>query len=165
MSGLILYYLKPIKNVAFHERTLSWCLSELADVLRYYRTITKLEVDNCLSLLHFNIHSFHRNWTAYCAFQKHANSEGAFDWEIWTKILKSRFRICSRTRNLKTDFNAETFGFGFSFLPFDWEIRKRIWKPVLRNSGLACAHIISKRKTAVHENNFANPFSDFPIER
>ena len=26
----------------------------------------------------------------------------------------------------KTDFNAEIFVFGFSFLPFDWEIRKRI---------------------------------------
>ena len=63
------------------------------------RTITKLEVDNCSSLQHFNIHSFHRNWIAYCAFQKHTNSKGAFDWEIWITILKSRFRICSRTRN------------------------------------------------------------------
>ena len=55
--------------------------------------------------------------------------------------------------------------FGFSFLPFDWEIRKTIWKTVLKNSGLARARIISKKKTTVHENSFSNPFSDFPIER
>ena len=52
--------------------------------------------------------------------------KGAFDWEIWISILKSGFRICNRTRNPKTDFNAEISVFGFSFLPFDWEIRKRI---------------------------------------
>ena len=51
--------------------------------------------------------------------------------------------------------------FGFSFLPFDWEIRKRM---SLKNSGLARARIISTKKTTVHENSFANPFSDFPIE-
>ena len=51
------------------------------------------------------------------------------------------------------------------FLDFLWEIRKRIWKTVLKNSGLARARIISKKKTAVHKNNFANPFFDFPIER
>ena len=50
--------------------------------------------------------------------------KGTFDSEIW--IQKSGFRICSRTRNLKTDFNAEISVFGFSFLPFDWEIRKTI---------------------------------------
>ena len=55
--------------------------------------------------------------------------------------------------------------FGFPFLSFDWEIWKRICKTVLRNSSLACTRIISKKKTAVHENSFANPFSDFPIER
>ena len=52
--------------------------------------------------------------------------------------------------------------FGFSFLSFDWEIRKRICKTVLRNSGLACTRIISKKKTAVHENSFANSFFGFP---
>ena len=55
--------------------------------------------------------------------------------------------------------------FGFSFLPFDWEIRKGISKTVLKNSDLASARIINKKKTAVHENNFENPFSDFPIKR
>ena len=54
--------------------------------------------------------------------------------------------------------------FGFSFLPFDWEIRKRVWKTVLKNSGLERARILSKKKTTVHENSFAKPFSDFPIE-
>ena len=42
---------------------------------------------------------------------------------------------------------------------------KKIWKTFLKNSGLARARIISKKKTAVHDNSFANPFSDFPIER
>ena len=35
----------------------------------------------------------------------------------------------------------------------------------MKNSGLARARIISKKKTAVHEDSFANPFSDFLIER
>ena len=52
------------------------------------------------------------------------------------RFWKSGFRICNRTRNPKTDFNAEISVFGFSFLPFDWEIRKRICKTILVNSGL-----------------------------
>ena len=81
------------------------------------------------------------------------------------RFWKSGFRICNRTQNPKTDFNAEISVFGFSFLPFDWEIRKRIWKIVLKNSGLARARLSREKKTAVHENSFANPFTDFPIER
>ena len=56
----------------------------------------------------------------------HFTCKGGFDWEIWIYILKSGFRICNRTRNPKTDFNAEISVFEFSFLPFDWEIGKRI---------------------------------------
>ena len=47
---------------------------------------------------------------------------------------------------------------GFPFFPFFWEIRKRIWKTVLKNSGLARPRIISKKKTkkrtftAVHKD-------------
>ena len=37
--------------------------------------------------------------------------------------------------------------------------------PLFNNSGLARARIISKKKTAVHKDSFANPFSDFLIER
>ena len=57
--------------------------------------------------------------------------------------------------------------------PF-WEIGKRIGQESLdlingsfkKNSGLERARIISKRKTTVHENSFANPFSDsVPISR
>ena len=33
------------------------------------------------------------------------------------------------------------------------------------NSDLARVRIISKKKTAVQENSFANPLADFPIER
>ena len=40
--------------------------------------------------------------------------------------LDFEFRICNRTRNPKTDFIGEISIFGFSLLPFDWEIRKRI---------------------------------------
>ena len=48
--------------------------------------------------------------------------------------------------------------FWFSFLPFAWEIRKRIWKTDLKNCGLARARIINKENTAVHENSFSNLF-------
>ena len=36
---------------------------------------------------------------------------------------------------------------------------------VLKNSGLARARLLSKKKNTVHDNSFANPFSDFAIER
>ena len=35
----------------------------------------------------------------------------------------------------------------------------------LKNNSLARALTITKKKTTVHENSFAKPFSDFPIER
>ena len=66
-----------------------------------------------------------------------------------------------RTSDLQSNAKPENAGFQrwdmcfcISFLPFDWEIRKRIWKTVLKNSGLARACIISsKKKTAVYENS------------
>ena len=67
----------------------------------------------------------------------------AFDWEI--RI--SDFAIeCFRV-----DFNQEIqSGFrGFLFLPFDWEIRKRICKTILVNSGLLFANYACACKTAV----------------
>ena len=83
--------------------------------------------------------------------------------EFIHSMILSRFHVkdCSLLFSKKLIF---FFFFGLSFLPFEWEIQKRIWKTVFTNSGLACARIISKKKTAVHENGFANPFSDFPIE-
>ena len=39
------------------------------------------------------------------------------DWEIWIQILKSGFRICNRTRNPKTNFNA--WGLYFSKTLFE----------------------------------------------
>ena len=54
---------------------------------------------------------------------------------------------------------------GFPFLSFDWEIRKRICKTVLVNSGLLFTNYACACKTALPKNSFANPFSDFPIER
>ena len=41
------------------------------------------------------------------------DTKGAFDWEIWIQIIKSGFRICNRTRNPKTDLNAQISIFGF----------------------------------------------------
>ena len=87
-------------------------------------------------------------------------SDFAFDRKYEIRILKSKSRFPNRTQP-----EIYVFGFFFFFLPFDWEIRKRVWKTVLKNSGLARARISSKKKTAVHENSFANPFSDFTIER
>ena len=50
-------------------------------------------------------------------------------------------------------------------LPFDWEIRKRICKTVIVNSGLLFANYACACKTAVLKESFSNRFSDFPIER
>ena len=66
----------------------------------------------------------------------------------WISIKKSKSRF-----------------FGFAFLSFDWEIRKRICKTVLVNSGLLFTNYACACKTAVPKDSFANPFSDFPIER
>ena len=55
--------------------------------------------------------------------------------------------------------------FGFPFLSFDWEIRKRICYTVLVNSSLLFANYACACKTAVLKSSFSNPFSDFPIER
>ena len=51
---------------------------------------------------------------------------------------------------------------GFLFLPFDWEIRKRICKTILVNSSLLFANYAGACKTAVLKDSFSNPF---PIER
>ena len=55
--------------------------------------------------------------------------------------------------------------FGFPFLSFDWEIRKRICKTVLVNSGLLFTNYACACKTAVPKDSFSNPFLDFPIEQ
>ena len=85
------------------------------------------------------------------------------------RFSKSKSGFPNRTRNPSSGWisikKSKSGFFGFPFLSFDWEIRKRICKIVFRNSGLACTRIIIKKKTAVLENSFANPFSDFPIER
>ena len=80
------------------------------------------------------------------------------------------FGFCNRTRNPKTDFTRNPSSGIFriswiSFLPFDWEIRKRICKTVLVNSALLFANYACACKTAVLKNSFSNPFADFPVER
>ena len=59
----------------------------------------------------------------------------------------------STLRMLSLDFPSFHFLFG--------EIWKRVWKTVLKNSSFACACMFSRKKTTVHDNSFANPFSDF----
>ena len=54
----------------------------------------------------------------------------------------------------KSGFRFWNPDFGFAI---EREIRKRIL--TLRTAVL---HAINKKNTAVHENSFANPFSDFP---
>ena len=62
-----------------------------------------------------------------------------------------------------TDLDFRDIFFAISFQPF-WEIQKRILKncPYEQRS---CMRTRSKKKTAVHENSFAYPLSDFPIKR
>ena len=52
--------------------------------------------------------------------------------------------------------------FGFPFLSFDWEIRKRICKTVLMNSGLLFTNYACACKTAVRKDSFAKSFFGFP---
>ena len=64
------------------------------------------------------------------------------------------------------DFDAEISVFGFAFLSFDWAIRKNGFEKLFLRTAVLHAHSqLAKKKTAVHESSFANPFSDFPIER
>ena len=53
---------------------------------------------------------------------------------------------------------------GFHGFPFCWEIRERICKAILVNSGLLFANYACACKTAVLKDSFPNPFSDFPKE-
>ena len=74
------------------------------------------------------------------------------------------FRFCNRKRNPKTDFTSNKsvlmLDFDYeiqicilwiSFLQFDWEIRKRICKSILVNSGLLFANYACACKTAVFQ--------------
>ena len=51
------------------------------------------------------------------------------------------------------------------FSPFDWEIRKRICKTVVVNSGVLFVNYACACKTAVLKDSFPSPFSVFPMER
>ena len=95
-----------------------------------------------------------------------------FDWEI--RI--SDFEIAREIRKpQKTDFASEKSVLmedfnqeiqirisWISFVPFDWEIQKRIFKTILVNSGLRFANYQCVCKTAVLKNCLSIPLSDFP---
>ena len=87
--------------------------------------------------------------------------------------LNFKIRICDFTidrevrphggfqlRNSNPDFMD-------SFLLFDWEIRKRICKTILVNTGLLFANYAPACacKTTGLKNCLSNPFSDFPKKR
>ena len=90
------------------------------------------------------------------------------------RLRNPDFWFWNRTRNPKTDFISEKSVLRvkgwiriswISFLPLDWEIRKRICKTILVNSGLLFANYACTCKTTVLQDSLSNPFSDFPIER
>ena len=69
------------------------------------------------------------------------------------------------TQGASTSFPGSlSCSIGYLFLDFLSTVRLRNPKKDLKN-GIAHARIISKKKTAVHENSFVNPFPDFPIEQ
>ena len=70
-------------------------------------------------------------------------------------------RISYLQSNVKSEKGIPTLRFPFycKIGKFD----KVFSKIVLKDSGLARACIISKKKTAVHENSFANPFFGFQM--
>ena len=92
-----------------------------------------------------------------------SNTLGAFDWEIWIQILKSGFRICNKTPNPKTDFNAEKSVFGFPFYRSIGKSEKGFETDCPYEQWSCTRAHNQPKKTAVHENRFANP--GFPIER
>ena len=90
------------------------------------------------------------------------------------RLRNPDFWFWNRTRNPKTDFISEKSVLRVKgwiriswifFLPLDWEIRKRICKTILVNSGLLFANYACTCKTAVLKGSLSNPFSDLPIEQ
>ena len=88
------------------------------------------------------------------------------------------FGFCNRTRNSFSDFTFEKSVLRVDFnleiqiriswissLPFDWEIRKRICKTVLVNSGLFLLITRARARPLFLRTVSFSPFSDFPIER
>ena len=98
-----------------------------------------------------------------------------FDWEIWN----SDFEIEREIRKpLKTDFTSEKsvliedFNYEIqiriswiSFLPFDWEIQKRICNTILVNISLLFANYECVCKTAVLKNCSSIPCRIFQKTR
>ena len=60
---------------------------------------------------------------------------------------------------------TEIYVLDFHFYDSIGKSEKGFEKLSLRTAALAHACIINKKNTTVHENSFANPFLDFPIEQ
>ena len=90
----------------------------------------------------FRVRSIEKSGFRFWISQSNAKSENGFH------LPEIRPRGGFQLRNPNPEF-------------LDFPFYRSIWKTVR----LACTRIISKKKTAVHKNSFANPFSDSPIER
>ena len=82
----------------------------------------------------------------------HINDLGCVPLEKLDLDFKIRTSDLQSNAKSENGFQPWDICFCISFLPFDWEIRKRIRKTVLKISGLVRACIISsKKKTAVFQ--------------
>ena len=86
---------------------------------------------------------------------------GAFDSKIWIQIFKSGFRICNRTRNPKTDFNAEISVLDFHFYRSIGKSEKGFEKLSLRTAVL---HALAYQQKEDHcsREQFCKSFFGFP---
>ena len=104
-------------------------------------------------------------------FYLHENKELFSHQLFWVRSIgKSGFRlyntdfVFTNEREIrKRDFNAEISVFAFPFYCKIGKFDKVFLKIAPKNSGLTRACIISKKKTAFHENSFANPFFGFQM--
>ena len=80
---------------------------------------------------------------------------GNLDLDVKIRILDLQLNAKSETGFQRWD-HAEIYVFGFSFYRLIGKSEKG-FEELLKNSSLARSCIISKKKTAFHENSFANP--------
>ena len=126
-------------------------LETVKQVIRYYALLrTNSIVFFCLLPLLCTICQYLFHGQSKIALKKARNRTCLITLRLSLRLIgNSRFRFCNRTQNkkkyftfeksvLRVDFNEEiqTRNSWISFLPFDWEIRKRICKTTFVNSGL-----------------------------
>ena len=127
-----------------------------------YRGKQTQRLCGCISRYKGLFHSSLVHFAMFC-------SKVAVDWEIriWDCAIEREIRNrISLSRNPSLGWisiKESKSGFHrFPSLPYDREIRKRVFKTILLNSGLLFANYACACRTAVLKNSFSNPFSDFP---